>query len=253
HFTLDSRMAGLTGMSLSRDGKTVALGTADSTIRLWNVPTGQELFTEFQGHDAAVNWLAFVPEGNTLVTADDNGQLFQWDTASWKQNRKVRVNHHGFALSPDGKRFVTEEFSRTMHVWDCETGAEITNMKRPEEGWIRGLAFSQDSKALVSLSWNIAKDGSAGLIVGDAVHGKQTRQISLPGIDLEEFLTLASPQALALTRGGQTAFLGDGQGGIHLFDLGEGKQIGHFAGHKNLAGALALSTDDKTLLSGSRH
>jgi RNA polymerase sigma factor (sigma-70 family) len=250
-FMLDSRMLGHTGMGLSRDGKTVALGTADSTIRLWDVRSGQELFTEFQGHDAAVNWLAFLPDGKTLVTADDNGQLFQWDTASWKQNRKVRVYHHGFALSPDGKRFVTEDFGRTMHVWACDTGAEIANMKRPEEGWIRGLAFSQEDKALVSLSWNIGKGRSAGLIVWDAVRGKQNREVPLPGIDLEDVLTLASPQALALTPDGQTAFVGNGQGGIHLFDLQGGKQILHLAGHKNYAGALALSADGKTLLSGS--
>jgi WD40 repeat protein len=250
-FTFDSRMVGHTGMDLSRDGKMVALGTAESTIRLLDAGTGKELFTEFQGHDAPVKSLVFGSDGKNLITSDDNGQVCFWDTTSSKEVRGIKTNRTGLALSPDGKRFVTDDFHQTIQVWDCDTGAELVKIKRPEDAWIKGLALSRDGKELVSLNWMKVGERSVELIVWDAGDGKQIRHISLPEIDLGDFLMLSSPQALALTPDGQTAFLGNGPGGIHRVDLEDGQQTMHLAGHKSFAGALVLSEDGKTLLSGS--
>jgi RNA polymerase sigma factor (sigma-70 family) len=254
----NSVVLGGTGMALSRDGKTVARGSYFGTIHLWDVGTGKELFTEFQGHDAPVRCLAFTPDGRTLFTGDYRAGVRLWDTASWKQVRERKpTNDHNFvsALAPDGKRFVTEDNDyRTMHVWDCDTGAEVFKMKRPVEGFIQGFAFSRDGKTLGSFSWNMPNDPnakrSASLSVWDAVSGKQLRQIPLPGINLDDLL-FGSPQSLALTPDGRTAVVGDGEGGIRQYDLEEGKQILYLSGHKNYAGALVTSADGKTLLSGS--
>jgi WD40 repeat protein len=255
--TLENTIILGSGIALSRDGKTVAQGSQVGGIRLWDVGTGKELFTEFQGHDGLIRCLAFTPDGRTLLTSDYGAGVYRWDTASWKQVRQLKGKELtvATAFAPDGKRFVMEDVDyRTMHVCDSETGAEVFNMKRPEEGFLHGLAFSRDGKSLVSLSWNFPKHANANnrasLVVWNAADGKQIRQIPLPGIDLEDFFG-GNPQSLAVAPDGRTAVVGESEGGIRLYDLHQGSQTVYLNGHAKYTGALVLSADGKTLLSGS--
>ncbi|RME97778.1 MAG: hypothetical protein D6768_18870, partial [Chloroflexi bacterium] len=77
----------------SSDGKTLATGSADQTIRLWDVKTGQELH-KLQGH-ARVVW--------------------------------------SLDFSPDGRQLVSAGFDRTVRLWDVATGTEIAALKATRE------------------------------------------------------------------------------------------------------------------------
>ena len=61
-------------MAFSADGTTLASGSSDSSIRIWNVQTG-ELVRTIKGQTYAVNWLAFSPGGaqTTLIAAGGVG------------------------------------------------------------------------------------------------------------------------------------------------------------------------------------
>jgi WD40 repeat protein len=54
---------------------------ADTTVRLWDVATGQERIT-LKGHPAAVVRAAFAPDGKTLATASADGTLKLWRAAT---------------------------------------------------------------------------------------------------------------------------------------------------------------------------
>ena len=55
-------------MAFSPDGKTLASGGEDATVRLWRTDTGYELMT-FTEHRAPVWCVAFSPDGGTLASA----------------------------------------------------------------------------------------------------------------------------------------------------------------------------------------
>jgi WD40 repeat protein len=234
-------------MALSRDGKTVALGTVYDAIRLWDVGTGKELFTEFEGHDAPVLCVGFTPDGKTLVSGGDNVQTRLWDTANWKQTRQLKASARMVSFTPDGKRMATIAYNKTVRVWDVATGQDAFKLELPDTDDIKQALFAPDGKTLVSVDWkrNARNDRSPGgtrLVVWDAATGKRLREMALT-----EMITTS----LALAPDGRTAVVGDGDGKLHLLDLEDGKDWLALGGHQHYVDALALSADGKTLVSGS--
>jgi WD40 repeat protein/uncharacterized caspase-like protein len=70
---------GVSKVAFSRDGKLLASGSTDSTIKIWDVGTQKELRT-LAGHTAPIESIDFSPDGRLLASASDDGSTFVWDT-----------------------------------------------------------------------------------------------------------------------------------------------------------------------------
>jgi WD40 repeat protein/uncharacterized caspase-like protein len=70
---------GVTEVVFSRDGKLLASGGTDNTIKIWDVATKRELRT-LAGHTANIESMDFSPDGRLLASASDEGSTFLWDT-----------------------------------------------------------------------------------------------------------------------------------------------------------------------------
>lgn len=66
-------------VAFSRDGKLLASGGTDSTIKIWDVASQKELRT-LSGHTAAIDSIDFSPDGRLLASASEDGSTFVWDT-----------------------------------------------------------------------------------------------------------------------------------------------------------------------------
>ena len=71
----------VTSVALSRDGKTLAAGNADGTVRLWDVATHRQI-TALTGPGGPVNSVAFSPDGTTLAAGSADGRVRVWGVAT---------------------------------------------------------------------------------------------------------------------------------------------------------------------------
>jgi WD40 repeat protein len=144
--------AGLLTLALSPDGKTLATGFADGTIKLWDVATRRER-AAFRGHDHQVYALAFSPSGNLFATAGRDRTVRLWD-AQTGEARPALAGHvcevRALAFSPDGQFLASAGQEGLVRLWDTAGGTELRAFKGHGKGGILSVAFSPDGKLLAT-------------------------------------------------------------------------------------------------------
>jgi WD40 repeat protein/serine/threonine protein kinase len=72
------------GVAFSHDGRWVASGSQDNTVKLWNAKTG-ELKRTFRGHAGIVSRVAFSPVGRRLASASFDKTVKVWDLSQFSE------------------------------------------------------------------------------------------------------------------------------------------------------------------------
>src|SRR4029079_10177412 len=80
-FSLKGHRDYVLSVAFSADGKQLASGSQDKTIRVWEAVTGKEVRT-LMGHTAAVRSVAFSPDGKQLASGSLDETLKLWVVAT---------------------------------------------------------------------------------------------------------------------------------------------------------------------------
>ena len=137
------------GFGFSPDGRWLASGAADGTVRFSEIPSGRQV-QALRSHDEGLSTVVLSLDGHSLATVGGNGILL-WDTAT--RTVRHRLGQHGgkIAFSPDGKRLAATVDSTRISVWDVESGRELVNFDaHMGEPGIEMLRFLADGQRLVS-------------------------------------------------------------------------------------------------------
>ena len=138
-------------VAFSPDGQTLASGSADGTIILWDTTTGQYKQT-LTGHKRAVYSVAFSSDGETLASGSWDKTIILWNTTTWKYIHTLTGHEkvvYSVAFSPDGKILASGSADKAIILWDTTTGKRIETFTRHRKA-IYGVAFSPDGQTLVS-------------------------------------------------------------------------------------------------------
>jgi WD40 repeat protein len=138
-----------TSVVFSPDGKTIASGSFDKTVKLWNVESGQlQKSLPQQGKVYAV---AFAPAGGVIAVASQSAvELRSIDSNEVKQALVTDgVAATAVMFSHDGKLVAASDVGGKVTVWDAETGA-LKSVITEHADLVDALAFSSDGKVLAS-------------------------------------------------------------------------------------------------------
>ena len=107
-------------MSRSVPMDTLASGSDDSTVRLWDAKTGQHKAT-LTGHTGTVRSVAFSPDGDTLASGSIDNTVRLWD-AKTGLHKATLTGHTGqvesVAFSPDGNTLASGSYDGTVLLWE---------------------------------------------------------------------------------------------------------------------------------------
>jgi len=222
-------------VAFSPDGKTLATGSKDKNVRLYDVATGRCLLL-LEGHEGTIFSVIFSPDGKLLASGSKDKKIRIWDIATGQTLRTLE-GHAGdvnsLSFSPDGKTLASGSDDKSVRIWEVSTGKEIDKF-RGHVGRVFCVAYSPDGKLIASGS----EDKTYR--IWDVSRGSEVRKC-----EGTEIYSLAfSPDNRVLATGGQDQ-------AIRLWEVASGKEIRKFVGHDNYISTLVFSPDGRTLASGS--
>lgn len=277
--TLERHTAAVRAVSFSPDGHSVLSGSADMTLKRWDLETERCLLS-FEGHSGSVEAIALNSDGTQALSGSADQTLILWDVNTGEYLRALTGHQaavHAVAFHPKGRFAVSGSDDRTVKLWDIQTGRCLRTLQRHQDRVI-AVAISPDGRCLLSSSadktlhvwelgtgdWLRSLEGHTAAV--GAVEVSADGRYALSGSDDQtlKLWNIATGECLRTLTGhgsavrsvrfspdGRYAISGGDDRAIKLWNVTTGECIQTLAGHGAAVSSVAFSPDSRYVVSGS--
>ncbi|KAG2052847.1 WD40 repeat-like protein [Suillus hirtellus] len=238
-------------------------GSADKSLRVWDLDTGKQVGEPLLGHDDIVWAVSASPDGRWIANGRENGSILVWEVVANKRELKrvpVSFKGHenmvqGIVFAPDNKTFASASWDRTVCVWKRETGKMVLGPLKVGD-LAYSVSYSPDGAKLATgtnrhtIIWNSASGEELLKIehgnykdirISDATTGDIIKQFDAPTKLFTSLAIAPNGTKLAITSYDNT---------IRFFDLNTFEPIGEPFEHPDAVVCVAFSEDSKLIATG---
>ncbi len=272
----------LTHLSITADGKYLAVGSFGSGIVLWDVASGKTIPSSLTSGKGVVRALAFSPSGSILAYAFDKGDIVLWDMKVGRLLARLPRSHSksisSVRFSPDGTILVSAGDDGMLVFWDVKSRSNIGQPVVAHRAEINGIAFNPSGNVLASASsdktiglWDVRSHEHVRSLEAHTqavmsvqfvrnnilASGGQDHLVLLWDVDQpyaigRAFASDSDEPALSLNPSGDTAASSGKDGQIVLWSVGRVLQKSQvLQGHRAQVSSVTFSHDGSLLASGS--
>jgi len=263
-------------VAVSRDGKYIATGSKDSSVRLWSIEG--KLLKILKGHRDQINSVAISPNGRYIAAGSKDYTVLLWSIEGrLLQTLQLRDKVNSVSFSPSSDRIMTGSSDGTVQLWSTE--GQLLRTFRGSQESIRSIAFSSDGKYIVSgstdstvrlwtvegqllkifrghkywvLSVNFSPNGRYIISAG------QDRTLRLWSVENDLLATKqheAGVTSVSFSQDGEYIVSSSFDNSSRLWTIENGSdlvELAAFRGHEGEVNSAVLTPDNKLLISGGR-
>jgi WD40 repeat protein/class 3 adenylate cyclase/transcriptional regulator with XRE-family HTH domain len=239
HLAWQAHSSTVAALAFSPDEGTIATGSFDGSVKLWDLERGTLLWTSWQTNN--IQRLAFAPDGRILASSGADAVIQLWGAKSGTLLRTLSGHSrpvYALAWSPDGSLLASGGLDARILLWDF-AGAQpdrSVRMLQEQGDWVFSLAFTPDGRTLASANWN-------GTVKLWDVESQRVRE-TVSGHSGQVWAVAWSPD-------GHTMASCEWDNTIWLWDVGRSAYRAVLHGHSAGVHGLAFTPDSRSLLSGS--
>ncbi len=230
--------ADVNAIAVSADGRLLASGGNDESVKLWDLGM-KTLLSTFPEPRARILSLDFSPDGRLLACGDSDGGVHLLDPGQKKLMTTLRGHDQvvfSVRFSGDGRLLASGSGDRSVVLWDVP-GRRMLHRLTGHADSVNAVSFAPDGRVLASASLD-----------------RTVRLWDVGGPARKATLTAAMPAAftsLAFSPDGRILAGGDDQRAITLWDPGRAAPLGTLVVPGGPVASLAFSPDGRQLASST--
>jgi small GTP-binding protein len=267
------------GVAISADGRWAVSGSADKTVRVWDVEMGNCLAI-LEGHSEPVYGVAVTADGQRILSGSFDNNVRAWDMKTGKCLRTFRGHTStvmGVAVTGDGRRAISGSADMTVRVWDVENDSSLFTFFGHNDA-VRGVAITGDGQQIISGSadntvrvWGVESGQCLAILRGHtkavlrvaitadgrrAVSGSLDKTMRVWDMETGNCLHILnghtdSVLGVAITEDGRRVISGSADKTVLVWDTETGKCLATLEGHTNMIYGVAVAADGRRAISGS--
>ncbi|WP_448267950.1 WD40 domain-containing protein [Nostoc sp. DSM 114159] len=277
--TLEGHSSTVISVAYSPNGQQLASASADNTIKIWDVSSGQ-LLKSLTSHSSTVRSVAYSPNGQQLASASDDKTIKIWDVSSG-QLLKTLTGHSStvisVAYSPNGQQLASASFDKTIKIWNVSSGQLLKSLTG-HSSTVYSVTYSPNGQQLASASfdntikiWDVSSGqllksltGHSNYVISVA-YSPNGQQLASASFDktikiwnvssgqLLKSLTGHSSEvySVAYSPNGQQLASASDDKTIKIWDVSSGQLLKSLTGHSSTVFSVAYSPNGQHLASAS--